>query len=418
VAIDPAQQTVLARTLLPYPGGAGELVGLEGIQFGQNGSVFIAHNGYFHYGDPGNPEAPLQWPRTNIVTEYMLPDLGGADFDMFALADVTPSNADCLLQFGSALDAVKALPAAGLFPNGAHPSWQLRVNNSGPGDEARVSHTYAGPCLIYAERRGGNVTFYINGVEAGTDTLNDNGDDAWGPVHAPELGGANTNDNRHTAMAFYAAGAALGAGANRQVIEGALAHRHGQEALLPVGHPFKSAAPEVGDITTPASAPSALVGDPIRFNAALAGTPTAPTLNITDVVLGGTTGPYTFFIATHGDGTLTKQEVIDGAAAAILDALSFQDADGAVTGQALTLTTPVTDGRMSIVLSDSLGATSGVVMLGDVTFEEPSVTWQAPTVESTSDGAVTLSAGANPASAPSAPTIDATGDGQVTLNAA
>jgi hypothetical protein len=205
--------------------------------------VFIAHNGYFHYGDPGNPEAPLQWPRTNIVTEYMLPDLGGADFDMFALADVTPSGADCLLQFGSALDAVKALPAAGLFPNGSHPSWQLRVNNSGAGDEARVSHTYAGPTLIYAERRGGNVTFYVNGVEAGTDTLGADADGAWGPVHAPELGGSNANDNRHTAMAFYAAGAVLGAGANRQVIEGALAHRHGLQGLLPDGHPYQSIAP-------------------------------------------------------------------------------------------------------------------------------------------------------------------------------
>jgi hypothetical protein len=138
VAIDPVQETVLARTMLPYPGSAEGLVGLEGIQFGQSGSVFIAHNGYFHYGDPGNPEAPLQWPRTNIVTEYRLPDLGGADFDLFALADVTPSGADCLVQFGSALDAVKRHPAAGLFPNGSHPSWQLRVNNAGAGDEARV----------------------------------------------------------------------------------------------------------------------------------------------------------------------------------------------------------------------------------------------------------------------------------------
>jgi hypothetical protein len=46
----------------------------------------------------------------------MLPDLGGADFDMFALVDVTPSGADCLMQFGSALDATKLLPAAGIVP--------------------------------------------------------------------------------------------------------------------------------------------------------------------------------------------------------------------------------------------------------------------------------------------------------------
>jgi hypothetical protein len=243
VAIDPVQETVLARTMLPYPGSAEGLVGLEGIQFGQSGSVFIAHNGYFHYGDPGNPEAPLQWPRTNIVTEYRLPDLGGADFDLFALADVTPSGADCLVQFGSALDAVKRHPAAGLFPNGSHPSWQLRVNNAGAGDEARVSHTHSGPVLIYVERRGPNVTFYINGTEAGTDTLNGTADGAWGPIHAPELGGSNANDNRHTAMDFYAAGAVLGAGADRQVIEGAIAHRHGLQSLLPAGHPYTSTAP-------------------------------------------------------------------------------------------------------------------------------------------------------------------------------
>jgi hypothetical protein len=258
VAIDPVQETPLARTMLPYPGNAEGMVGIEGIQFGQDGSVFISHNGYFHYGDPGDPEAPLQWPRTNIVSEYMLPDLGGADFDLFALADVTPSGADCLLQFGSVLDSVKTLPAAGLFPNGSLSAWQMRVNNSGAGDEAQVSHTYAGPSLIYVERRGGNVTFYVNGVEAGTDTLGTDADGAWGPVHAPELGGANTNDNRHTAMDFYAAGAVLGAGANRQVIEGALAHRHNLASLLPIGHPFKETSPMVSDLTPSASAPDQL----------------------------------------------------------------------------------------------------------------------------------------------------------------
>jgi hypothetical protein len=258
VAIDPVQETAAGAHDAALSGGAEGMVGIEGIQFGQGGSVFIAHNGYFHYGDPGDPEAPLQWPRTNIVSEYMLPDLGGADFDMFALADVTPSGADCLLQFGSVLDSVKTLPAAGLFPNGSLPAWQMRVNNSGAGDEAQVSHTYAGPTLIYVERRGGNVTFYVNGVEAGTDTLGTDADGAWGPVHAPELGGANTNDNRHTAMDFYAAGAVLGAGANRQVIEGALAHRHNLASLLPIGHPFKETSPMVSDLTPSASAPDQL----------------------------------------------------------------------------------------------------------------------------------------------------------------
>jgi hypothetical protein len=105
------------------------------------------------------------------------------------------------------------------------------------------SHTHSGPVLIYVERRGPNVTFYINGTEAGTDTLNGTADGAWGPIHAPELGGSNANDNRHTAMDFYAAGAVLGAGADRQVIEGAIAHRHGLQSLLPAGHPYTSTAP-------------------------------------------------------------------------------------------------------------------------------------------------------------------------------
>jgi hypothetical protein len=35
----------------------------------------------------------------------------------------------------------------------------------------------------------------------------------------------------------------LGSGANRQLIEGALAHRHGLQGLLPDGHPYQSIAP-------------------------------------------------------------------------------------------------------------------------------------------------------------------------------
>jgi hypothetical protein len=204
-AVDPVQETVLGRAMLPYPGGADGMVGIEGIQFGPGGSVFIAHNGYFHYGDPGNPVAPLQWPRENIVTEYMLPDLGGADFDMFVLADVSPSGADCLFQFGSALDSTKRLPAAGIFPeDGA--GWQLRVNTNSGGASVVEPDSFTGPALIYAERRGADVTFYVNGVAGGTGSLAANGAGAWGPAHPPMLGAAHTNANRYTAMNFYAGG--------------------------------------------------------------------------------------------------------------------------------------------------------------------------------------------------------------------
>jgi hypothetical protein len=204
---------VLARTMLPYPGNAEGMVGIEGIQFGQNGSVFISHNGYFHYGDPGNPEAPLQWPRTNIVSEYMLPDLGGADFDLFALADVTPSGADCLLQFGSVLDSVKTLPAAGLFPNGSHPAWQLRVNNSGAGDEARVSHTYAGPSPDLRGAAGRQCHVLCQWGRGWNRHARHRCRRRMGAGPRTRVGRSNTNDNRHTAMDFYAAGAVLGAGA-------------------------------------------------------------------------------------------------------------------------------------------------------------------------------------------------------------
>jgi hypothetical protein len=96
VAVDPVQETVLGRAMLPYPGGAMGLVGIEGIQFGQTGSVFIAHNGYFHYGDPGNPVAPDQWPRTNIVAEYSCPTWGARISTCSRWSMSTPRGADCL----------------------------------------------------------------------------------------------------------------------------------------------------------------------------------------------------------------------------------------------------------------------------------------------------------------------------------
>lgn len=243
VAVDPAHGTVLSRTLLPYPGGPNGMVGIEGIQIGPSGTVFIAHNGYFHYGDPNDPKAPDQWPRTNIVAEYDLPTLGSEDVDLFALVDASPSGADCLFQFGSPLDTVKTRPSLGLYLNGSLPAIQLRKNTNSGGDAANLTHSFDGPVLIYITLRGAAVTFYVNGVEAGTDTLSANGQGLWGPVHPPELGAAHSNSNRHIATAFYAAGAVLGTAADRHVIEGALAHRHGLQALLPAGHPYAALAP-------------------------------------------------------------------------------------------------------------------------------------------------------------------------------
>jgi uncharacterized repeat protein (TIGR02059 family) len=161
------------------------------------------------------------------------------------------------MQFGSALDATKLLPAAGIFPeDGA--GWQLRVNNASGGASVVEPDGFSGVTLLYVERRGADVTFYVNGVAGGSATLATDGAGAWGPVHPPMLGGAHTNTNRYTAMDFHAAGVVLGSAANRQLIEGALAHRHGQAALLPVGHPFKDVAPTSGDVTPLPDFPAAL----------------------------------------------------------------------------------------------------------------------------------------------------------------
>jgi hypothetical protein len=97
--------------MLPYPGGAMGMVGIEGIQFGPNGSVFIAHNGYFHYGDPGNPAAPLTSGRARISWPNTCCPIWAARISTCSRWSMrAPSGADCLMQFGSALDATSCCP--------------------------------------------------------------------------------------------------------------------------------------------------------------------------------------------------------------------------------------------------------------------------------------------------------------------
>src|SRR6056297_910738 len=62
------------------------------------------------------------------------------------------------------------------------------------------------------------------------------------------------------------------------------------------------------------------------------GSGSGPTLNITDLELTGTTGPYDVFLATHASATtLTKDQIENGTGDAE-DALTFSDADGVVNG--------------------------------------------------------------------------------------
>jgi len=58
-----------------------------------------------------------------------------------------------------------------------------------------------------------------------------------------------------------------------------------------------------------------------------------PVLAISDLDLADTSGPYRIFLATHpGGSTLTKQQIETGSGQAV-EALSFADDDGVVTGR-------------------------------------------------------------------------------------
>jgi surface protein len=233
-AVDPVQGIALGRAMLPYPGNAEGLVGLEGIHMAADGAVFIAHNGYFHYGDPDNPAAPLTWPRKNIVTEYTLPVLASRDVDLFALVDLAPTYVDTVFQFGSALDAVKRLPALGLFVEQDPGAVILRKAHAGAGSAISGPTAFDGPMMIYVTVRDADVTIYINGEAVATGPLGSDGLGLWGPAREVEFGASDWNGNRHVAGSVYAAGAILGGAPNRADIELTVATRHGLQALLQV----------------------------------------------------------------------------------------------------------------------------------------------------------------------------------------
>jgi len=133
-------------------------------------------------------------------------------------------------------------------------------------------------------------------------------------------------------------------------------------------------------------------GAPITFSAAYipGGSGSGPTLNITEVVLGATTGPWDVFIATHPAATTLDADQVIAGTGATLDAVSIlDDADGTISGAELELSTSMTGGRMSIVMRDSLGATSNVITLDNVDVDATAPTISA--VSGTSTGPTTAS---------------------------
>lgn len=249
VVLDAVTLTRLGLVELPYPESINGMVGIEGIWVGPEGQCLISHNGYFHYGDPSGTKQPVAlntFPRTNIVVEYKLPVMASRNLDLFWLGAADPSGLDCAFQVGSPTDKTKSFPSVGLFINGGQGSIDVRKNTvtGSSGDFARIPTSVSEVSLIYIQLRGADVTLYQNGVEIGTDTLDANADGTFGMAdHRPEIGGSVTNGNRYTEMDWLSGGIILGGDTPRNLVEGFLAWRHGRVDLLPVGHPYKNAAP-------------------------------------------------------------------------------------------------------------------------------------------------------------------------------
>jgi hypothetical protein len=245
VAVDPVQGIALGRAMLPYPGGAEGLVGIEGIQFGPAGrssSPITAISTTAIRAIPPRPcngRARISWPNT--CCRRWAPRTSTCS----RCRCHAPAGADCALQFGSVLDASRHCPASGLFLNGQHaegPAPEEQCNGGACVARPGPHIHRAGPDLRHGPGRRRDLLHQRG--EAGTDTLNGaDGLGHWGPVHPPELGGAIRNANRYARDGFVRRRRRSGAAADRQVIEGAIAHRHGLQACCPRTIPYKSTAP-------------------------------------------------------------------------------------------------------------------------------------------------------------------------------
>jgi hypothetical protein len=126
--------------------------------------------------------------------------------------------------------------------------------------------------------------------------------------------------------------------------------------------------------------------NPVNISYTPGGNGIGPTLGIGQIAFENTTVPYEVFIATHqADVTLSPEAVIAGTDANILDALTFQDDDGTVTGQELTLTGDMTDGYLSLVVRDSSDpeVVSNVIRLTDVDVDATAATLSSPVATQT-----------------------------------
>jgi hypothetical protein len=178
----------------------------------------------------------------------------------------------------------------------------------------------------------------------------------------------------------------------------------GVEAAVNLGEPpltqvhalVASGASSTTEVGSPALTEG---GAPITFSAAYAagGGGSGPILNITNLVLGDTTGPYDIFIATHANSTTLSKDDIENSTGATEDALTFQDADGVVIGQELVLSTTLTGGHLSLFIRDSLGDESGIVQLDNVDVDASAPVLSSPTATATGPNSATWGVTSNEA---------------------
>jgi hypothetical protein len=125
-----------------------------------------------------------------------------------------------------------------------------------------------------------------------------------------------------------------------------------------------STASDVKQVTTTSGAGGAIAIGAAVYVPGAGGA--GPVLHIDEVDPNGGSGPYGFFLATHANGTTLSKADIETGTGDALDALSFSDADGAVTGQELMLSSSLANGHLSLFIRDGLGAESAVVTLDSV----------------------------------------------------
>lgn len=186
------------------------------------------------------------------------------DFDLFWLGTPTADNLDTIFKFGQPEGGTKLRPSAGLYINGDTSNLRVYKNSAGNGDFLETVFTSEQTVLIYARFRGTTLDIFIDGAATATatKTLNANATGAFAPSQDAEVGGSVLNSNRYFIGDWYSGGLVMGALADRQKIEGFVCHIHGQTALLPVDHPYKTDPPLAAT-----GANAVYVGDqPILFN--------------------------------------------------------------------------------------------------------------------------------------------------------